>query len=342
MDRNRTVMISAALLMAGLTVGYFLGSSGRPHGQAEPPAAIAENPLAKVEPAPITPLGSDRYTAANRLGANLYIADSAEYRACCIQIYQFATQRLKEKLALSEVQRPAVVLDLDETVVDNSAFQTALYAANSEYQPKLWDEYEKDYPGEVRLVPGAKEFLEQAQKLGVAPVFLSNRSEEFRDSTISALQRLSINTDNIADRLYLKPKGGSSDKAARRETVEARYNVLLWFGDNLRDFSEVFAAPRVDPGSGVEGVRAAFAERNRLADEAACHWGIDWFVLPNPVYGEWDKLIGKDPKAFLTPTTMKFPVVEADPSPMPTAERPAPVEVAKPEEPKTPVKIVEQ
>jgi len=107
-------------------------------------------------------------------------------------------------------------------------------------------------------------------------------------------------------RLYLNPADGSSDKSARREAVAARYNVLLYFGDNLRDFSETFANKNFLPKDPTqEDYQKAIARRAAAADDARVHWGIDWFVLPNPVYGEWDRLTGKDPKAVLHPTTMK-------------------------------------
>jgi acid phosphatase len=102
----------------------------------------------------------------------------------------------------------------------------------------------------------------------------------------------------------LKPVGGSSDKSARREAIIAKYNVLLWFGDNLRDFSETFVAPKVASQSPADLLRG-IAERNARVDDADCHWGIDWFVIPNPVYGEWERLIGPDPLAIMHPTTMQ-------------------------------------
>src|SRR5262249_10143901 len=161
------------------------------------------------------------------------------YRACCYGIYKSAALRLEATLAAARPKpaRPAIVMDLDETVLDNSAFQTFLYKYNLEYSDKLWADYEENYPQDVTLIPGAKQFIDKAETLGVAMVFISNRSELYTKSTKAALQRLGINVGGLADRLYLKPKDGSSDKSARREAVAARYNVLMYFGDNLRDFS---------------------------------------------------------------------------------------------------------
>jgi acid phosphatase len=242
-----------------------------------------------------------------RLGGNVYLQASAEYRACCYGIYKCAALRLEALLQASRPKpaNPAVIMDLDETVLDNSAFQTFLYKNNLEYTDALWADYEENYPQDVTLIPGAKQFIERAEALAVTVVFISNRSEGYKESTVNALQRLGVGGTKPQGRLYLKPTDGSSDKSARREEAAARYNVLMYFGDSLRDFSESFAAKKLPRDAAPEDFVKAIKLREALADDARSHWGLDWFVLPNPVYGEWDKLIGPDPKAILHPTTMK-------------------------------------
>ena len=138
---------------------------------------------------------------------------------------------------------PAVVMDLDETVLDNSAFQTFLYKNHLEYSEELWADYEENNQQDVTLDSRAKHFIDRASTLGVMVVFISNRSEAFRQSTKGVLERL-LGTDPTGpiNRLYLQAADGSSDKSSRREEVAARYNVLMYFGDNLRDFSESFCA----------------------------------------------------------------------------------------------------
>lgn len=258
-----------------LAAGYYLGSAD-------------STPLVAQAPKPAG------FTMRDRLGGNLWMQTSAEYRALCVQTYHLAGRRLEELVAVpNPPAKPAVVMDLDETVFDNSAFQNALYAAGREYEQDLWDVYEDTDPAEVALVPGAKAFIDRAEQSGVTVVYISNRSEKYRASTIKALERLGLGTAGIENRLLLKTD--SSDKDARRKDAESRFNVLMLFGDNLRDFSEVFKAPPVKGGD----YRAAIAARLRCADDAAGHWGTDWFVLPNAVYGEWDKIVGPDPAAVL-------------------------------------------
>jgi acid phosphatase len=99
-------------------------------------------------------------------------------------------------------------------------------------------------------------------------------------------------------------KTTTSDKSSRRDAFDARFNVLLYVGDNLRDFSESFAAPKLSKDAPAAAFDQAIAARLKSADDAACHWGVDWFILPNPVYGEWEKLLGDDPRARMRNTTM--------------------------------------
>jgi acid phosphatase len=290
-DRSFRAMLPC---FACLVAGLLLGSTG-------PRLASSRQP-AGTKPA-------DLFSMQARLGANLYIQTAAEYRACCLQVYKTAEIRLEALLAAANPKplKPAVIMDLDETVLDNSAFESFLFENDAEYSDDLWEMYERDYPGAVRLVPGAQQFIKKAEERGVTVIFISNRLEENCGSTANALQRLGINTEGIEQRLLLKKKGASSDKTSRREMAAARYNVLLTFGDNLRDFSETFIAGKLTANDGLDACKKAIDSRFRSVDDAACHWGIDWFVLPNPGYGEWEKLIRNEPMTRLRPSGMKLP-----------------------------------
>jgi acid phosphatase len=277
-------------LALGIVIGWGAANFGGAPSRADPATPAAPNPQEAD------------------LDANLYMQTAAEYRACCLGIYQSAADRLAAVLpgVPRRPLKPAVVFDLDETVFDNSRFQTFLDRERLPYKDEYWDLWEDKYPNEVGLVPGAKGFIERAEKLGVTCVYISNRQEKFRASTVTALAHNGLNTDDLDARLLLSPDG-SSDKAARREQAAARYRVLMYFGDNLRDFSEWFAAPAGMKPDDNEGQARAIRERYRKVDDAAGHWGVDWFVLPNPVYGEWTKLLGSNPRLKLRPTTMKLP-----------------------------------
>jgi acid phosphatase len=221
---------------------------------------------------------------------------SAEYRACCLQTYKLAADRLVGRLRHlpPDGPPPAVVMDLDETVLDNSPFQEFLYRNRLVYREQLWEPWERDHADEVGVVPGAKNFIAAAELAGARVVYISNRMTKHRDPTVRALAHNGINVDGIAARLFLRE--GSTDKTARRAQAAQRFRVLMTIGDNLRDLSEDFKAV---PGT------TTVPGRGRLVDEAAARWGSDWFILPNPSYGEWEKLLGERPESHLRPTTMQ-------------------------------------
>jgi len=277
--------------ICSLTVGVAIGSFGVIHSdavQATHPAATAANPQER---------GID---------ANLYMQTSAEYAAVCLQTYNWALERLKQKLAATKNGdlRPAVVMDLDETVIDNSGYQSFLFKTKSQSTAQNWEVWEKGYPQEVRLIPGARSFIEAAEQMGVAVVYITNRNAKNQDGTIAALKHVGLNTEEIANRLLLRDT--TSDKSPRRKIAEGRFNVLMYFGDNLRDFSEEFTAPNLNANDDA-GQKQAIAERLAKVQRANYRWGNDWIVLPNPAYGEWMRLVGSDPAKKFRPTEMKMP-----------------------------------
>ncbi len=237
--------------------------------------------------------------------ADLWVQTAAEYRACCLQTYRLAAERLSQKLAglnRNASKPPAVIMDLDETVFDNSPFQTWLLRYGLAYTDARWEVWERDHADEVRLVPGALDFIRAAESAGVTVCYITNR--KYRDGTIAALKHVDIDVKDIDGRLLLATT--TSDKTARREEVRKRYAVLMLLGDNLRDFSEEFRAPKVDPADAA-GLRRAIAERDDKVSRGGQKWGDDWFILPNPVYGEWTKLTGDNPLEVLRPSGMPAP-----------------------------------
>jgi acid phosphatase len=240
------------------------------------------------------------------LDANLWIQTSAEYRACCLTIFHCAFERLEMKKAVTMPGKLpfAVIMDLDETVFDNSPFQTFLSRNSLAYSDALWDEWEKDHANEVRTVPGALDFIRKAEAIGVSVVYISNRSEKYRSATLDAIKHLGMNRKDIEGRMWLATN--SSDKTARRREVRERYNVLMLIGDNLRDLSEEFRANKVDPND-IVGLKKGIAERFERVDRNREKWGDEWIMLPNPVYGEWTKLAGATPLEVLNPSKMSTP-----------------------------------
>jgi 5'-nucleotidase (lipoprotein e(P4) family) len=251
-------------------------------------------------PAPLAPPAYKAEEPANRaLDANLYMQTSAEYRASCYQAYNLAADRL-EKLVQGEKAKPkqskklAVVMDLDETVFDNAGFQAMLLRSGLAWDERLWDAWEAHDSDKIALIPGAREFIREAKKLGVSVIYISNRSDKLRDQTKKALERLKIPVE--ADN-RLKLSTGESDKTARRQEVERDYTVLLYVGDNLRDFDEAFRCSKIENETSGELERAIKARKDAV-DKQKAIWGEKWIILPNPAYGEWTKPLGRGRSDF--------------------------------------------
>lgn len=268
MHTRRRLVHAAALLAA-----FGLGAAVAP-----PRPATGQVPVAPPEFLP------------NRgLDAALYVHTAAEYRACCLQAYAVAEERLAAfKTTAPAGKPPAVVLDLDETVFDNGGFQAAQVRGGRDYDPRAWDLWEEK-PDGVELVPGAKAFVLAADKMGVRPVYLSNRLAKNAATVRAALKRLGLPA--VTDgQLHLATK--TSDKTDRRKEVEAAYQVLMYVGDNLRDFDEAYRFADLSRAAGKDLDAAIAARKDRVdADRAA--WGRRWIVLPNPTYGEWAKPFGR-------------------------------------------------
>lgn len=222
------------------------------------------------------------------LNATLWMQTSAEYAAVTTQTYRAAGAALSAALADTNwtaayeqtndfrTLPPAIILDLDETVLDNSAAQVKLMQSGRSFTEEGFTAWVKE--ARAGLIPGAVEFLHSALLKGVAPHYISNRicnPTDPDDPTVKVLLNLRI--PFAPDRLLCKTAG--SNKADRRKSVAQRYRILLLIGDDFNDFTT--APDTLD-------------ERSRLQHFYTSMWGTKWFVLPNPVYGSWERSIGFD------------------------------------------------
>lgn len=219
------------------------------------------------------------------LNAALWMQQSAEYRSATIQAYRTAGLRLRQALAdtswsalpdqRSAGRRPAaVILDVDETVLDNSAFQAGVIVRDTTYSRDLWNAWvleERAGP-----VPGALEFTQSADSAGVRVFYVTNRSSELEDATVNNLRSLGFPVAEDVDVVLTRgEEGWTGDKAARRGHVAAGHRVLLLVGDDLNDFVAAEALSATD--------------RMSLTEAASTRWGKQWIILPNPVYGSWER-----------------------------------------------------
>jgi 5'-nucleotidase (lipoprotein e(P4) family) len=218
------------------------------------------------------------------LDGTLFMQQSAEYRACCIQAFRLATNLANAKN--SERKKPslpaAVVLDLDETVLDNGWFQSQQIREQLAFDANRWSQWEQEGADQVRLIPGAKKFIEGLCASNIQPVYITNRDDDARQQTMKALDRLGVAVPE--EQLLCADMTTGSNKTSRRDTIEAKFDVLLYVGDNLRDFDERFRFGE----SGAAG-------RFNALDELEGKFGVEWVILPNPAYGEWTKAFSNSP-----------------------------------------------
>lgn len=224
----------------------------------------------------------DELVARENMMATNWYQTSGEARALYLQGYNVATQRLKEYLKTPHTKPYSIVLDLDETVLDNSPYQAENIILGRGYDSKSWDEWVN--MKKAKAVPGAKEFLQFADKNGVKIYYISDRAESQLEATIENLRAEGIPVQ-ANDSVLLKNKDDKSGKVNRREHVKNHTQLIMLFGDNLSDF-DLFSSKSID-------------ERNAKVEELSKEFGDRFIIFPNPLYGAFETAIygGKFPQA---------------------------------------------
>jgi 5'-nucleotidase (lipoprotein e(P4) family) len=202
---------------------------------------------------------------------------SAEMTALYYQGFNIAQQRLDEAVVKNNTGRSlAVIVDIDETMLDNSPFETAVINAND----NLSGWYAWTMEARAKALPGALEFAKYAQMKNVEIFYITNRDDNERSVTLKNLQNEGFpyaTEDHLLTRSDLSySTGNTSSKTDRRAKVSENHDVILLIGDNLNDFSEIFEERSVNNG------KAAVADNREK-------FGQKFIVLPNPMYGAWEK-----------------------------------------------------
>jgi 5'-nucleotidase (lipoprotein e(P4) family) len=214
-----------------------------------------------------------------QVGAILWTQSSAEKAALSYQAFSLARMMLDRDLRTNRNRRMkrAVIVDVDETVLDNSHYQAMLIKTRQNYASKTWTEWCNR--AEATPLPGAVEFLRYASSRGVRVFYITNRKEVEKDGTARNLKRVGF--PDVTDETLLVRTGDSS-KEPRRQSVAAKYRVVLLMGDNLNDFAEVFEKSKTTDS------RMEAAEQNKYL------FASRFIVLPNPMYGNWEDAIYGD------------------------------------------------
>lgn len=223
----------------------------------------------------------------DNLNAVLWDQTSVEAKANALGAYALARLRLDEALAdknwtAAPVEQtgnfqdlpPAIILDVDDTVVNTSPYQARNITAGTSFSPQTWTEYVKaeiDTP-----IPGAVDFTQYAASKGVKVFYVTNRTTEEEGPTVEEMKKMGFPMgDNVDTFLSAKehPDWGSA-KGTRRAYIAKDYRILLLLGDNFGDFSDDY--------------KGTVEERDKAFQDNAAHWGHDWIAIANPTYGSFE------------------------------------------------------
>ncbi|MEL7834686.1 5'-nucleotidase, lipoprotein e(P4) family [Fodinibius sp. Rm-B-1B1-1] len=222
--------------------------------------------------------------------ATLWVQNAAEYKALTTSVYQTATNNLsmaledsywtaspkQEDSSLRELP-PAIILDVDETVLDNSPFQARMIKQNSSFNLQQWNAWVRE--ANANAVPGAVEFTQQAAEQGVEIFYLTNREAKVEEATRKNLRELGFPLDEDEDRILSnhERENWTSAKTERRAHVAKNHRIIMLFGDDLNDF--------------ISAKGISQQQRDELVVANNNRWNRSWYILPNPVYGSWENAL---------------------------------------------------
>ncbi|MEA5006989.1 MAG: 5'-nucleotidase, lipoprotein e(P4) family [Rikenellaceae bacterium] len=197
---------------------------------------------------------------------------SPEYMALCYQAFNVAQSNLELELKNQECcEKLAIVTDIDETVLDNSYSEARNIVEGKSYNPKDWTAWIDE--ASATGVPGALEFLRWAASKGVTVFYISNRTPRDIPATVKNLKNLNF---PFADEEHMLFLADGSTKEPRREKVAENYKIVMLLGDNLNDFAACFEVKDNQ-------------KRRDAVQELRQEWGRRFIVIPNVIYGEWEK-----------------------------------------------------
>jgi 5'-nucleotidase (lipoprotein e(P4) family) len=220
---------------------------------------------------PHSPAPAPAIAAADSLPNDVkWVRTSAEYRALTRQAYAIAGERLTERTRGLSAEGWAVILDADETVLDNSEYQRRLAVEHSAFDPKRWASWVNERAAVA--IAGAVEFTKLVHSSGGRVIIVTNRSQVECDPTRENLRAIGVEANAV-----LCQPAGESDKNLRFERVQngtavpemPPLTVVEWVGDNIRDFPKLTQAARGD-------------------STALAEFGRRFFIIPNPMYGSWE------------------------------------------------------
>ena len=256
-------LLTVAIIASSIVSTYLVTvTTTAQQGSAQPQAIVADNEY--------------------QVGAVLYMQKAAEFRALAYQAFNVARMQFdadfdkKNLKRLPKAERKmtrAIVVDIDETVLDNSPHQAELIKNRMPFTGSIWTAWVNRR--QAKAIPGAVEFLKYANSKGARVFYVSNRNEAEKQGTIDNLK--AVGFPDVSDETVLV-RTTESGKEARRQSIAAKHRIVLLMGDNLNDLSNVFE-------------RKSVADRFTEVDKTRELFGRKYIVLPNAMYGDWESAI---------------------------------------------------
>ncbi|MBI4502315.1 MAG: hypothetical protein HY700_14290 [Gemmatimonadetes bacterium] len=203
-----------------------------------------------------------------------YLRDSEEYWILVQQIYRAARETVAR--AKDGVPRGAawgVVLDVDETTLDNSVYQLDRGAYESPFDSASWNAWVRRE--EAGAVPGVVDFMRAVRAAGGRVAYVSNRNESTREATRRNLTALGLWQEG--DRLCLETSDHTYTKPLRRAELRKGAGTCSWEGQPLTVVAYIGDQMGDFPSPGEEGDGSG----------GLSAFGVRYFLLPQPMYGAW-------------------------------------------------------
>jgi len=257
----------------GILVAVFLAVAAcrsaappAPVATPAPPVGVVQAPAAPALAAP--PVATTPFVPSEAIR---WVRGAAEHRALFVQVFRAATAHVETAAAMRTGGTWAVVLDADETVIDNSLYQLERAAAGLPFDRASWSAWTARR--EAVPLPGATAFLTRVRALGGRIAIVTNRRESECPDTEAVFSAHGL----AYDVMLCRPES-SGDKNPRFEAIARGttaaglppLEIVAFVGDNILDFPQQSQALR------------------QAGDEAFNEFGARFFVVPNPMYGSWN------------------------------------------------------
>ena len=223
------------------------------------------------------------------LNSTLWMQSSAEYVATVGQAFNAARMNLDKALqnknwtAALEQRKgyqdlpPAVIFDIDETVLDNSPYEAYLITSGQAYHYKTWEVWAN--AARAKPIQGVKELISEIKSRGIAVFYVTNRDAALQEATVKNI-RMMVDAEVQADQVLCRGERAEwgGDKSSRRAMIAETHRIIMIFGDDYNDFRFLANSPSPE---------ARVAEVEPYSE----YWGTKWILLSNPRYGHWERAI---------------------------------------------------